>query len=434
MKKNKKPLLALILLLFIGTVGVTFAYFQDLIEFPNLFKSKPFSTSSHENFISPTDWKPGDTTPKEVTATNTGDVDVAVRVSYTESWKDSNNRTLPLVQNGVRASIINFDNITDWYRQGDYYYYNKKLSKGETTSSFIKSVTFNENIIGDVTCTTDGNLQNCVASNNSYEGGTYTLNIIVETVQFDAYKNVWNTDINLPDPTLKNVFSDDDFSTVVAIAKSGDTERYKVGDTKQIDMGTFGTHTLRIANTSAPSDCMREDFSQTACGFVLEFADIVSSHRMNPDDSDTGIVPGHGNKGGWKYSEMRSYVNSEIYNALPQDLREGIISTKVISSHAYVDTENFETNDKLYLFNQPEVGFDPFYNTTVGLTLTRKLDYYTDNNSRIKKRMDGIKYPWWLRSSYDVNSYHFHSVNDGGYSNAISCMNEMGVSPAFRIG
>lgn len=427
MKRNKKPLLALILLLVVGTVGVTFAYFGDLIEFPNLFKSKPFSTRSQENFVSPTDWTPGTTTPKEVTVTNTGEVDVLVRVLYKESWKYKNGNYLSLNQNGVKAAIINFDNIDDWYREGDYYYYNKKLSSGETTSSFIKSVTFNENIIGDVTCTTNNGVQNCEASNNSYEGATYTLNIEIETVQLDQYTNIWHTDLNLPDPTLKNTFANDDWDTIDKVFKSGDTERYKVGDTRQIDMGTLGTHTLRIANNSAPSDCVREDFSQTACGAVIEFQDIVvERHNMNSTNT---------NAGGWRDSSMRTYVNSDIYNMLPSELKNVIINTKVISSHGNNDSINFETTDKLYLLSKQEIlGDNSQFDSSANLT--RQLDYYasTDITSAIIKKYNNTAKSWWMRSAYSYDNYSFYIVFGSGGNYDEGAATSAGVLPAFRIG
>lgn len=74
-----------------------------------------------------------------------------------------------------------------------------------------------------------------------------------------------------------STFDTDDWATIVKSVKEGNTRKYKVGDTKTIDMGRYGTHTLRIANTSTPSECSTSGFSQTACGFVLEFADIITT-------------------------------------------------------------------------------------------------------------------------------------------------------------
>ena len=82
-----------------------------------------------------------------------------------------------------------------------------------------------------------------------------------------------------------STFPTDSWATIVASVKANNKRGYKVGDTKTVDLGTYGTHTLRIANTSTPSECSRTGFSQTACGFVLEFADIITNHKMN----DTAI-------------------------------------------------------------------------------------------------------------------------------------------------
>ena len=76
-------------------------------------------------------------------------------------------------------------------------------------------------------------------------------------------------------------FSEEDWSIIIKNIKSGNTDLYKVGDTKEIDLGTYGKHTLRIANKSTPSECETANFSQSACGFVLEFADIITNHVMN---------------------------------------------------------------------------------------------------------------------------------------------------------
>ena len=199
MRRSKKPLLGLLVLLLVGIVGVTIAYFTGVIEFPNVFKTKPYSTKSVETFISPDNWLPGTTTDKKVVATNLGDVDVAVRVSYTESWKSNDGTTLPLKQGTVTAAVINFDNTSSWTKSGNYYYYNKKLSKNDSTNSFIKSVTFNKDVVSEPTCTTsaDGLEKSCLSSGKKYDNATYTLKIKVETVQFDAYKDAWNTNVTI---------------------------------------------------------------------------------------------------------------------------------------------------------------------------------------------------------------------------------------------
>ncbi len=83
-------------------------------------------------------------------------------------------------------------------------------------------------------------------------------------------------------------FSTDSWSKIISNVKSGNACMYKVGDTKNVTMTTYGTHPVRIANISTPSECNTSGFSQTACGFVVEFADIVTPYKMNNSDTNTG--------------------------------------------------------------------------------------------------------------------------------------------------
>lgn len=204
---NKKSLIALILIALVAVVGLTIAYFTDSVTFENQFKTKPYSTSVTEEFVSPNNWTPGTETSKTVYATNDGDVDVAVRVSYTEKWLSKNGDTLSNTYNGSNAAIINLDNETEWTYNNGYYYYNNKLTKGNSTSSFMKSVTFNPLVQADSNCTNEEDIidsttnekigvkTTCSSTGDGYDGATYTLTIKVETVQYDSYKDAWSTNV-----------------------------------------------------------------------------------------------------------------------------------------------------------------------------------------------------------------------------------------------
>ncbi|MDD5888444.1 MAG: DUF6273 domain-containing protein [bacterium] len=225
-------------------------------------------------------------------------------------------------------------------------------------------------------------------------------------------------------------FADDDWATIAAVAKSGKyAEYYNVGDTKEVDLGSLGKHTVRIANTSTPAECSQEGFSQTACGFVLEFTDVITSHVMN----STGT-----NVGGWPASSMRSYLSTDIYNALPTDLQNAIMDTKVVSGHGSSDSTNFTSTDKLYLLEPKEVYG---YNGGTAHRATRQLDYYlaqgvpTSNRSGAIKQRNGSNYWWWLRaanSNYGNSFYNVKSTGDWEYLSDYH-NTAMGVSPAFRI-
>ena len=230
-----------------------------------------------------------------------------------------------------------------------------------------------------------------------------------------------------------STFSTDSWATIVSSVKAGNTRGYKVGETKTIDLGTtYGTHTLRIANTTTPSECNASGFSQSACGFVLEFADIILYKEFNSSTSNTG---------GWSSSELRTFINNDIYNALPVDLRNIIIDTIVVSGHGKSDSTNFVTTDKLYLLVPKEIFSNWSNSYDTAKSLTRTFDYYisagvtTSNYSGAKKYKGTSAYYWWLRSAYSTSNSDFFRVNrSGGWSGSNTATAANGVSPAFRIG
>ena len=240
-------------------------------------------------------------------------------------------------------------------------------------------------------------------------------------------------------------FNDDSWSTIIANIKAGKGGGYKVGSTRTIDMGTYGTHTLRIANTSTPSECSTSGFSQSACGFVLEFADIITQHNMNPSGTYSETQYDFGwNKDGWPASSMYTFVNNDIYNALPSELRNVIIDTTVVSSHGSKDTANFISTDKLYLLSTAEVWAQGSSNTIDYDTArdnTRQLDYYsnlgtsTSNYSGTIKKYRTSTAWWWLRSAASNRRDSFYIVsNDGTWVKDCSASGNGYLSPAFRIG
>ena len=237
-----------------------------------------------------------------------------------------------------------------------------------------------------------------------------------------------------------STFGTDDWATVVSSVKAGNSRGYKVGDTKEIDLGTtYGTHTIRIANTSTPSECSTTGFSQTACGFVLEFVDTITENRMNNNGGPKGT-----NVKGWPATTMRTFINNDIYNSLPEDLKSGIINTMVVSGHGSEDTANFTSIDKLYLLSTAEIwaqGTSNKITSDSARNMTRQLDYYkaqgtsTDNYSAAIKKHDTIKNYWGLRSSCSDSNFAFHYVISSGNHNGDNGLTgSIGVSPAFRIG
>ena len=243
-------------------------------------------------------------------------------------------------------------------------------------------------------------------------------------------------------PKKPKTFKEDSWDTIANAVRTGQTSNYHVGDEKEVDLGTYGKHNVRIANMNTPDECKQEGFSQTACGFVVEFADIITTHNMNPSGEYKGTTYNSGwNKDGWPKSQMKTFIDNDIYNSLPKELKSAIITTETVSSYGSEDTNNFTSPDKLYLLAPNEIYSDWSNQYDMARDKTRQLDYYkikdvTTNSSAaaIKKNSEGTADYWWLRSANSSGNYLFYIVFYSGDWVNYAANYIGGVSPAFRIG
>ena len=376
---------------------------------------------------------------KNLTATNNG------TVTFTANWANTAVTLPTITKTGYTCGYATSASGSIAYASGSKYTPNGETSKTlyAKCNANTYTITYNANggseTMNKTTCTYD---TNCTLAANSFTYDGYEfVNWTKDSTTGTAYnagttvKNLATSgNINMYAKWKKreNQFEKDSWSTIAANVKSGNTSKYNVGDTKEVDLGELGKHTVRIANMSA---CTNGETSETACGFVVEFADIITKHVMNSKVT---------NVGGWKDSEMRTYINRTIYNALPSDLQNVITTTKVISGHGKKTGEtNFETQDKLYLLSGHEVYEDGTSNqvstSDTSYNNTKQLDYYknqgvtTTSYAGAKKQYNGSNPYWWLRSTNSGNAYNFLHVSNYGSWNSDIAARDDGVSPAFRI-
>ncbi len=252
-------------------------------------------------------------------------------------------------------------------------------------------------------------------------------------VQIDESKKTASTCVTMIVPES---FETDSWETIIKAVKEKNTSVYKIGDRKEISLEGLGNFTIRIANNSTPTECGQSGFSESACGFVIEFEDIITTHRIN--ESDT-------NAGGWSASEVRSYLNDELLNAFPEVLRNHIIDTTVVSGHGNMENTNLISTDKIYLLSIAEIyGKENISSATVddsAKEVTRQLDYYkekfqetNDYSSAIKTNINGNATLWWLRSANALNNRSFYLIHVRGDWRSWAASGNNAVAPAFRLG
>ena len=272
-----------------------------------------------------------------------------------------------------------------------------------------------------------------------------TNNYIITVTSFDKTKTeTYNlaVTVELKQPES---FAKDDWSTIVNAIRNNNTSMYHVGDTKVISLDGFGDHTVRIANITSCEDALIENpnlTSETACGFVVEFADIISKQKMHSAASNVGGYPGT--------NVMYNYVTNTVYNALPSQLKAVMLDTTIVSSHGNgsdatcntaLETRdakcNYVTkNQKIYLLDEQEVYGNNDSKVNTAYNTTRRLDYYSNGSSWVKKYNNEAT-RWWLRTARGIINTHYELVrSDFNYTSSEynSASGSEGVSPAFRIG
>ena len=342
---------------------------------------------------------------------------------------------------------------TSTFSDGQIHYYIKEMNRPASSKVTVEYTgTINQTVQGNSSYTgyTHGTLKN----GNKYTEmvtGEFKTNTSNQTITFNLILQFPDTGknqdsekgkeiggrvvVNYDQPT-PTTFAEDSWSTIAAVVKDGQLNAYSVGDEKEVVLSDGKSYTVRVANNTTPNECNATDFSQTACGFVVEFADIVEKRTMNT----TGT-----NVGGWPATAMRNYAKGEFLNKLPEELRNVIIETKVISGHGNTSGEtNFTSTDKIYLLSAHEIWEDATSNrvssSDTAYKNTRQLDYYkskevtTNNYLNTIKQYNGSNSEWWLRSGSSGSKNYFLIVkNDGDWTN-FDARYASGLAPAFRIG
>ena len=410
--KDKKILFGtFIALLLLLTTGLSYAYFSASISGNENAKNVVVEAGTLSLVytdgpeIKAQNIKPGWSTTKEVSVKNTGTLDT----NYNIIWQSLTNE------------ITNDEMVISATCQ--------RLNSAGTVEGTCESIS--QAAVSDMT----------IAKRVSIESGIthkYIFTILFKETNVDQNTNQgkkFNGVLGIEEYKAPD-FATDSWSTIIANVKAGNGSEYAIGSTKEVNLGsTYGTHTLRIANTSTPSECSTAGFSQTACGFVLEFADIIITRNMNSTQT---------NQGGWPASSMYTFVNNDIYNAIPSEIKNAIIDTTVVSGHGSTSGEtNFTSTDKLYLLSTAEVWAQGSSNTIGDDTardVTRQLDYYknlgtsTSNYSGAIKKSGASVDNWWLRAARSSSTYLFFDVNSNGDWIHDAADRTHGVAPAFRLG
>lgn len=152
-----------------------------------------------------------------------------------------------------------------------------------------------------------------------------------------------------------------------------------LGDNVARKLSSWIREPLRMEYIGANRYLLPNSMSNYANASFLANNSLPLLRRMNPkvNNSDS-------NAGGWAESEMRTFLNTRLYEALPYKWQAVIKQVSVQSSAGATSYSITSSNDKLYLAANREVGggTDSPYVDEVDVTST--ISFFTNNRKRLK--------------------------------------------------
>ena len=325
--------------------------------------------------------------------------------------------------NGVGARIgLNLTNSNDTYFKVTEHIADSELQAGDITTVTITIEMLKTPVSADETTSISATLTASPIDDSTAVGNSSAQKVV---------------------PVSPESFATDSWETIQKAVQDDNTSVYNIGDTKEVTINGVD-YTVRIANKTTGEHCGDNDtaYSQTACGFVVEFVDIITLMKMQNTDT---------NVGGYPATLVYDYLDNTLFGQLPLDLQTAIKPTRVISGYGNgTDSANFTTTDNLYLLSPEEVygtdlGGMNHYDAAYGTS--HQLEYYSNNSvtfnssswsgtnyDKATKQYNSSNYWWWLRAAGSIYDGGFRVVINDGYLSDIGVTEANGVAPAFRIG
>lgn len=146
---------------------------------------------------------------------------------------------------------------------------------------------------------------------------------------------------------------------------------------------------------------------------------LRDEHRMNNTMT---------NRGGWKATEMRRYLNEDVFALLPDDLQAVIKPTEIVQ---IVNGKRVETQDKLFLFSATQVFGEGSWSANE--PEDTQLDIFRREKDRVKECNTYGTWFWWLRSAGSHDGNDFCAVHANGRYGSYGATGSRGVALGFSI-
>lgn len=184
-------------------------------------------------------------------------------------------------------------------------------------------------------------------------------------------------------------------------------EEYASGDSFALDLGpVFGTVHMVLSDFSV--DELADGTGKAAVTLIARET-LRGSHRWNPAlqrTAENGYVSGTGSVGGWAESEVRAYLRSQVWESVPEMIRNRIAVVNKNSRTFQTDgacQSDFITADTIFLPSLRETG------RTVNCETLGIRPYTALNSEETRKAVAAgteTLVSWFLRSGSSCENVH----------------------------
>lgn len=194
----------------------------------------------------------------------------------------------------------------------------------------------------------------------------------------------------------------DSWEEIIAAGEDGIyIDKYKIGDTKELDLGEEGVIEMELVAFDA--DELADGSGKAHMTWITK--DLLNTeHDMNADGTS---------EGGWPASDMRTWLRESILPLFPEEVRSNIKEVKKYS-YFYFDYDDgtISSLDTIWIPSRREIFGEDAANEDDG---PEYLTTFPDDASRIKQHI-GVSEPswWWLRSAAYANDGYFDNVDSDG--------------------
>ena len=184
---------------------------------------------------------------------------------------------------------------------------------------------------------------------------------------------------------------------------------------------------------------IHEEINVQMCGFKRKYLSDGSSKRSSMSFLASHVLytkkrmnNAYTSEGGWKTSELNTWLNTRFYNGLPVQMKQLIKQVRVNSS---IGNQSMEiSSSDCYIYIPAVIELSSTINEEPYVNEDSSIDYMLNTEDRIRRDDTGVATAYWTRSpNKNYDAYYYYVAENGGISGFAQPPIDYGVVIEFSI-